>query len=69
MQIYHIEISQEQLTNLTIKSSNQEIKKVKFLGIIIDHHLAWKSHIEHIATKMSKTLGIPCRFCFYVNQF
>ena len=58
-------------TNLTINLNSQEIQKVnktKFLGIIIDQHLTWKSHIEYIATKISKTIGILCRIRFYINQ-
>ena len=58
-------------TNLTISLNSQEIQKVnktKFLGIIIDQHLTWKSHIEYIATEISKTIGILCRIRFYINQ-
>ena len=44
---------------MTIKLRNQEIQKVdkaKFLGIIIDQHLTWKSHIDYIVTKISKIM-------------
>ena len=58
-------------TNFSINLNTQEIQKVdktKFLGIIIDQHLTWKSHIEYIATQNSKATGILCRIRFYVNQ-
>ena len=29
---------------------------VKYLGVLIDDHLSWKYHIDHIATKTSKTV-------------
>ena len=34
---------------------------VKYLGVLIDKHLSWKSHIDFIAPKMSKTIGIISR--------
>ncbi len=30
----------------------------KFLGVIIDHKLCWKSHINHVKTKISKSIAI-----------
>ena len=41
------------------------IKQAKYN---VNQHLAWKSHIEYMATKISKTKGILCRIRFYVNQ-
>ena len=40
-------------------------KEVTFLGVILDEILSWKSHISHIASKISKSVGIigrssPC---------
>ena len=40
-------------------------KEVTFLGVILDENLSWKSHISHIAGKISKSVGIigrssPC---------
>ena len=31
---------------------------VKYLGILIDTNLSWKIHIEYIALKISKTVGL-----------
>ena len=33
----------------------------KFLGINIDNNLIWKAHINHIATKISKGVGVLSR--------
>ena len=40
-------------------------KEVTFLGFILDENLSWKSHISHIASETSKSVGIigrssPC---------
>ena len=56
---------------MTIKLRNQEIQKLdkaKFLGIIIDQHLTWKSHIDYIVTKISKIVGTLCVIRFFINQ-
>ena len=31
---------------------------VRYLGIIIDNNLSWKHHIDHVAIKMSRTVGL-----------
>ena len=59
------------IRNMTIKLRNQEIQKLdkaKFLGIIIDQHLTWKSHIDYIVTKISKIVGTLCVIRFFINQ-
>ena len=40
-------------------------KEITFLSVILDENLSWKSHISHIAGKISKSVGIigwssPC---------
>ena len=48
-------------TNLDIKLNNHKIAMVsetKYLGVIIDNKLSWKSHIKHTCTKISKSLAI-----------
>ena len=39
---------------------------VKYLGIIIDANLTWKPHIDYIALKISKTIGIISRLKHFV---
>ena len=36
----------------------ENVPKFNYLGIIIDEHLSWNSHIEMIGLKVSKALGI-----------
>ena len=38
-----------------------ETKECKFLGIIVDHKLNWKSHIESTSKKVAKSVGILCK--------
>ena len=42
--------------NGTVKIGNRDVKRVshtKFLGVIVDEHLAWDKHVKHILTKLS----------------
>ena len=32
----------------------EQVKQMKYLGIVFDYKLTWKSHIQHICTKFSK---------------
>ena len=34
---------------------------VRYLGIIIDNNLSWKQHIDLVAIKMSRTVGLICK--------
>ena len=41
------------------KYFNLERKEyVKYLGVMIDNHLSWKHHINHVALKISRNIGI-----------
>ncbi len=37
------------------------VQEVKFLGVILDNKLVFKPHIDHVANKLSKGIGILCR--------
>ena len=53
--------------NLTIKAHDTVIEQKsegKFLGIIIDDEISWKSHLNHISSKISKTIAL-LRFLRY----
>ena len=43
---------------------------VKYLGILIDKNLSWKIHIDncHVATKVSKTVGLIAKLRHFVPQ-
>ena len=39
------------------KKISQETS-IKFLGVLLDSHLSWKSHITELSKKLSKTVGL-----------
>jgi hypothetical protein len=48
--------------NNTNKLTEIECKEfIKYLGVIIDISLTWKYHIDNIASKISKSIGIITR--------
>ena len=34
----------------------EQVAKTKFLGVYIDQHLEWKTHVNFIAAKISKSV-------------
>jgi hypothetical protein len=50
-----------QTFDLSLKINGHKIDQVKetmFLGVILHEHLSWKSHISHIASRISKSIGL-----------
>ena len=43
-------------------------KSVHFLGVALDENLSWKSHINNICIKISKSIGIIHRSRFYLSK-
>ena len=41
---------------------------VRYLGIIIDNNLSWKHHIDHVAIKMSRTVGLICKLRYFLPR-
>jgi hypothetical protein len=41
---------------------------VKYLGLLIDRNLTWKYHISHVASKISKTVGIISKLRHFVPR-
>ena len=41
---------------------------IKYLGILIDSHLTWKHHIDHIAIKISRTIGLISKIRHFVPK-
>ena len=39
---------------------------VKYLGVLIDNNLSWKFHVDYIALKIGKTIGIISRLRHFV---
>ena len=44
----------------------QQVEVTKFLGVLLDQHLSWKYHINHVVKKVSKTIGIISKARFFL---
>ena len=45
--------------NITLNDHKiQNVKFTKFLGVTIDEHLSWKYHVNDIACKISRVIGV-----------
>ena len=56
---------------ITIKINKKAIteeKYVKYLGVLIDSSLSWKTHIDNLVKKISRTIGIMYKIGYYVNH-
>ena len=52
---------------LTINNNNTRCCMfVKYLGILIDSNLGWKSHIDSICKKIKRSIGMLSKLCYYV---
>jgi putative NIF3 family GTP cyclohydrolase 1 type 2 len=57
--------------NVDLCMKNCKIKRVfvtKFLGVMIDEDLNWKNHINHVKTKLSKSIAILCKAGKVLNE-
>ena len=45
---------------------NQEFS-IKYLGIVIDSNLSWKSQVSYIAKNIKRNIGILSKLRYYVN--
>ena len=62
--------TESQQLDLQLLIDKKRIKKVqgsKFLGIVIDSRVSWRSHIQKIITKVSQTIGIIGRARAFMN--
>ena len=51
-----------------IRSPPPRVKEATFLGVILDEHLTWKSHIHNVARKVSKAAGIIYKSTFCLDS-
>jgi hypothetical protein len=57
--------------NFNLSMMNQPLKRdtsIKYLGILIDSNLSWKSEVESIAKKIRRSVGIISKLRHYVNK-
>ena len=45
-----------------------EVQKAKFLGIVIDNQLTWKWHINYIAGKIARGIGMLIKARQFLNK-
>ena len=51
--------------SITLNSTHiNRVKKVVFLGVVLDEHVTWKPHISRIVNKISKAIGLLCKSRF-----
>ena len=43
-------------------------ESVRYLGVIIDNNLSWKQHIDHVAVKISRTVGLICKLRHFLPR-
>lgn len=56
--------------HLNFRLSGQSLKlskQVTYLGLIIDEHLEWKYHFDHLINKLSRGVGIIRKIRHYVD--
>ena len=41
---------------------------VKYLGVLLDSNLSWKFHINNVALKVSRTVGVAARLRHFVPR-
>ena len=39
------------------------VKKIEYLGVLMDNRLDWKEHIKVVSSRISKALGIHAKAC------
>ena len=56
--------------SINLKINNQTLmhkNAIKYLGIMIDSHLNWKSQVNYISTKIKRNIGFLSKIRHYVN--
>ena len=57
-------------TNLQILIDDVSVKRVneiKFLGVMIDHKICWKSHIKYIQSEISRSIAVLSKAKHFLN--
>ena len=44
----------------------EQVDNTKFLGVYIDQHLEWKTHVNFIVVKISKSIGLLYKAKYYL---
>jgi hypothetical protein len=61
-----------QILDLPLELNGHKIDQVKevnkFLGVVLDECMTWKHHISHVASKISKSVGIMYKSSFCLSK-
>ena len=65
---------QKEVSHLTpclkiIDTVIENVKEFNFLGVYLDSHMIWKSHIDKLALKLSKYTGILNKLKYYLPSY
>ena len=62
--------SYKNVSNKKIDGNNiQKVNKTKFLGIIIEEHLNWATHISHLCNIIARNVGILQKLRYFVPTY
>ena len=45
----------------------EKVKSIKYLGVIFDENFNWEDHVSYISSKISCSVGILSKLCYYTN--
>lgn len=51
------------IDNVTV----EEVKAIKFFGVMIDNNIYWRPHIKHIQTKIFRSVAILSKAKYFPN--
>ena len=58
------------VSNIKIDGNNiQQVKKTKFIGIIIEEHLNWATHISHLSNIIARNVGIIQKLRYFIPVY
>ncbi len=58
------------VSNIKIDGNNiQQVNKTKFLGIIIEEHLNWATHINHLCNIIARNVGIIQKLRYFIPAY
>ena len=52
----------------TLRIGTQKLKKVEFLGVIIDENLNWEPHIQHLTQKLNSSIIMIKRIIKFIPK-
>lgn len=69
--LFHPPQKNIQRLSLNLKINDKHLKRefcIKYLGVMIDSTLSWKKHVDCVAKKIRRSVGILSKIRYYVSQ-